>query len=390
LSILEDNFNFIGSLGNGKTGVVVALQRTTGGRSFAVKISPLYEDTAKEVEIACKLNKLMNRTQVFPHTYGWIVCDAIPESWLKDKRNTFRDMMRRWNGQKSLFMFQSAIPLKFYDKEVPKTPDAMRAAIYLLLHGIGEARREFNGFRHRDIHTENIMWGLLPGAQGADTEPVPVGQNMRVRATHMPKLIDYGFSEFGMPPADERDPMWHYYFTDGKRRAGFVAQDDDAAGYFETAEEAQAHQEEDGFLIYAPQNDLTRIRNIFFREIAVDNQYGKEDMLDFFEFFNSVVYKNTESGPTNTLWNNGAVLQHPFFNRVLIKPPPPPASKYIPGILDRRKSTNIDNGIIYCVSCGIRESVCCFDTNPDYSFCKDKICQDYFSGGMDLLLPQKN
>lgn len=395
LSVLEDNYDFVGSLGSGKTGVVVALQKTSGGRSFAVKISPLYEDSAKEVEIACKLNKLLNKTQIFPHTHGWIVCDTIPESWIEHKRNTFRDIMRRWKGLRLLFMFQTAIPLKFRDDEVPKTPDAMRAAIYLLLHGIGEARKEFNGFRHRDIHTGNIMWGLLPGAAGgggANTMPVPVGQNIQVRATHMPKLIDYGFAEFGMPPADERDPLWNYSFTDGSRRADFGIPDaDEDAGYFETAEEAQMY-EEAGFNIYAAQNDLTRIRNIFFRQIAVDNQYPQEEMQNFFEFFNSAVYKNTEAGPTNTLWNNGAVLQHPFFNRVLIKPPP--AQKYVPSILDRRrrtptKSTDIDEGIIYCVSCGIRESVCCFDTNPDYSFCKDEICQDFFSGGMDLLLPRK-
>lgn len=399
LAVLEDNFSFIGTLGRGKGGIVIALQKNMGSRSFAVKISPLAEDSAKEVEIACKLNKLFNKTQIFPLTYGWIVCGRIPESWIKHRRNAFRAIMEQWEGQKLLFMFQSAIPLKFYDEEVPKTPDAMRAAIYLLLHGIGEARKEFNGFRHRDIHTGNIMWGLLPGAiggegGGAKTETIPVvGQNVRVRATHMPKLIDYGFAEFGMPVEDEVDAMWNYSFTDGSRRADFgIPDNDEDAGFFETAEELQLY-EEAGFNIFAPQNDLTRIRNIFFREVAVDNEYAQEDMKEFFEFFNSDVYKNTEKGPTNTLWNNGAVLQHPFFNKVLIKPPPGP--KYVPGISDRTrktptKPTDIDAGVIYCVSCGIRESVCCFDTNPDFSFCKDQICQDFFSGGMDLLLPQKN
>jgi serine/threonine protein kinase len=184
----------------GKFGITILLNAGLGDGRFqelAVKLTAIdtTTTTTKELRIACELNDLHKDTPIFPHTYGWLVCDEIPRPWhrMLDMRQRNHPVVSPFREAPVLFMFMQAIRHKW--SEIPLwVENRYRVCLFILIHGIWLASSRL-GFIHQDIHPDQIM--LQPSATGAMEEsrfPFGDDREVRVLTAYTPCLLDYGFA----------------------------------------------------------------------------------------------------------------------------------------------------------------------------------------------------
>ena len=187
---IAEKFAFSRTLGQGKQGVVFEVIRKQ--QVMAVKVVPMGVDGINEIETQCLLNGLNDQTGVFLHIYGWQVCENMPAGWA--------DFVRLQTKERLLFIFMEKTIKSWEDVDLK--PHEKKAALFLLIHGLMVARREFNGFSHDDIHKENIMLQSIELKKTIQlVEGYLVGPNLRF----VPKYIDYGFSFVGYEEEDEEE-----------------------------------------------------------------------------------------------------------------------------------------------------------------------------------------
>lgn len=62
LDILARNYDPLGELGRGEFGVTIKMRSKKTGHVMAMKMTVFTEDSAREIELHCKLNKLHKMT----------------------------------------------------------------------------------------------------------------------------------------------------------------------------------------------------------------------------------------------------------------------------------------------------------------------------------------
>lgn len=217
--------------GKGSSAMVLYLMKRAPDIEFlVVKITRLIFDD--ELHIACELNQLADATSLFPHTYGWLICDKIPQRWisiLSDKQKSHYLMTSPSKG--NLFMFVFLQKVQTIWKKIPQIVESRyRVTLFLILHGLYVANKRI-GFIHRDIHAENIM--MEPHTQ--NTLNVRYGQvDAEVRTAFTPRLIDYGESVTTRHTANEGRRMSDIYYLE---EMFLTRLEDDAEIYDKAAEE---------------------------------------------------------------------------------------------------------------------------------------------------------
>lgn len=179
--------------GNGASGFVIETFAVHGSppkaETLIVKVSIL---NVREIKVACALNNLSGETPVFPHTYGWLVGETVPEDWLsflKAKKHNHK-LIR---APPPMFMFTFIQPVKSkWEDAMLLSENGYRVVLFFLLHGLFVVRRAL-GFNHGDIRGDNIMMEYHMQQQKETT--LRYGQyEAEVKTRYVPRFIDYGRS----------------------------------------------------------------------------------------------------------------------------------------------------------------------------------------------------
>lgn len=199
LVAITSRFSPVRWLGMGEFGIAILLNAGLGDGRFQELVAKLTANerdaTAKELRIACELNQLHGDTPIFPHTYGWLMCDEIPQPWRRmlDLRQRNHVVMSPFREAPVLFTFMQAVRHKW--SEIPLwVENRYRVCLFILIHGIWVAGSRL-GFHHQDIHPGQVM--LQPSASGAAEESrFLFGDNReaRIMTAYTPRLLDYGFA----------------------------------------------------------------------------------------------------------------------------------------------------------------------------------------------------
>lgn len=207
LEVLTRDYKYEQVLGSGMKGVVLAIQPRPNLLSppLAVKLMPI-DNAVGEIQAACKINELFYKSPIFTQTTGWIVCDQIPKLWLYN--NAHARQLREWlqRDKKIAYLVSVRNEFRFYENDMDTDLLLLKAGLFLLLHGIGTARRFFGGFSHGDIHQGNLMWSTNPSPDKRITVSMDTFE-FRVEAPYILKLIDFQHATFGK--AEETYDLHH-------------------------------------------------------------------------------------------------------------------------------------------------------------------------------------
>lgn len=226
IEALSKYFKFVSVLGAGINGITISLLGNDN-RYYAVKFMLFSKDVVNETNVVCAINDLRKDCYIFNETYGWLVCDRIPDIWvnymLSHKYDTDPEVLNHIKKKKKfmvVFMEQN----QFGFKNIDLTIRDWVKALFLLLQGFAVARKKFPNFRHRDIHDGNIMFQLETGSVPlyVGLEPdlrksVPQVRFKISNCTRIPKLIDFGYSQLNQNVWKEDDEdEWSKSFFDAE------------------------------------------------------------------------------------------------------------------------------------------------------------------------------
>jgi hypothetical protein len=194
-------------LGQGKDATVVKMTHNVlltapgGVVSLAVKIiSNDLQIAKREIINACKVNELIasvpwndsesfaadtDANQMFCQTFGYLTCRGpAPMNWLPKHAR-----------QRQNWYLVTELGLGPIFKNVTLTLDDLIAFVFELCFALGHAYKT-TGFRHKDLHLENV---LRTAAKDANRHYTVAGRSFRVNSLLYPKIIDFGRSTFGEP-----------------------------------------------------------------------------------------------------------------------------------------------------------------------------------------------
>lgn len=177
---LAEKFAFVKLLGSGEQGV--AFEVVHEQQKMVVKVIPMGLSGLNEIETQCILNQLQSKTGIFTKSFGWQVCSEIPSPWA--------EYVAFDTTERILFIFMEKAMETI--ESVPMKRKEKKAVLFLLLHGLMIARRDLNGFKHDDIHKENVM---LQSIEYNSVVHLDDGYTVGPHLRFVPKLIDYGFSK---------------------------------------------------------------------------------------------------------------------------------------------------------------------------------------------------
>lgn len=356
---LEQNYEFVSSVESLDDGVVILIKQKGGLRkpSFAVKIGP-WDYGLEELDRNRKINHILSRSPVFVRTHGWACVESLPENWIADDNNSFSLLMDRWNLDKTklLLIFTDYFP----QAQISYEDNTLRAAIFLLLHALDSARKAFKGFKYRNLTMDSIKWMEVPLIM--EKTIVRVSNYGVVVTPYLPKLVDFRTAKFFKDAESEPDFLWHQHLSK-KIVKSATGQEHIELEYLKDTE-----TDIDFDKTYMKQNDLFRLRYIFIQLAA---GFDNDVYLEYINFFKSPEYETAMAAPVNSSEIENLLLGSFFFRDILEKKP-----------------TLVDSKIA-CSHCGINESTCCLESNPEYSYCDNEMCQESLDAGLAALLPRK-
>lgn len=207
LSYITTNFAVSSTFfGKGSFGVVVGLNyiEKNDGSTLVVKIIPfqiedsgfydpliVVRDAQQELYISCQVNNLNDFTPVFIHTYGWLISEEIPKSWLKYinfQKIQYADVKKK----SYMFLFMEKAFYPFDSDHVKFSNEGYLTILFVLLHALYIGRRELQ-FTHSDLHMRNIMLDITREEylQLKIEEEI---FSIALPDCFLPKIIDFGLS----------------------------------------------------------------------------------------------------------------------------------------------------------------------------------------------------
>lgn len=188
-------------LGWGGFGITV-LVISPDQKEMVLKISGLTERvewTTEEVSVGCGLSTLRQKTPFFGEVYGWQYCTGVPEKW----REIFLETLHpdKIDNLQLRELFLSSLPVKIIAMEhngvafskIRLTKEEKRQVLFLILHGLLTARETYPGFRHRDLHSGNLLLKVRDPAIPLQLRlPISGDAVEIIGVTYIPRLIDYG------------------------------------------------------------------------------------------------------------------------------------------------------------------------------------------------------
>lgn len=205
LDFLKNNYNITQRLGRGGYGVVFAFSYKDNHEStIALKVSKLSgKDSVNEVKMGCMLNQLKDLTPVFAQTFGWMVCNLMPEKWIPLLNNLKENdlTLAVKNNEPLLYIVMEYIVYKWDDKNTIIPPEDMIQMMFLLYHGLYIARK-ICGIVHQDLFQgNNIMLTPMPYNSIVKVDINNTSFILRdLRFT--PKFIDFGQASNTYDPED--------------------------------------------------------------------------------------------------------------------------------------------------------------------------------------------
>lgn len=193
LSTLANTYRFISVLGSGVEGTAIKINKDQ--RFFAIKISKA-QDSRRSLKMACKLNDLKDYTGIFVYTYGWLVCNNIPNDWL-------RFMEKEKEEGLLLFTVMEISALKWSD--VILTKEELVICFLILMHGFYIAKSKI-GFAHNDLHAGNVLLQTIPYKESEIYLEVYPGLVFKItgeQTRFVPKIIDFGMAVSKVPENDD-------------------------------------------------------------------------------------------------------------------------------------------------------------------------------------------
>lgn len=216
LDVLASNYTFVYRVGDKESvsaSLVFKLSRET--QDVAVKVIPLKDDASlNDTRLSCLLNGLDEATPIFIKTLGWLKCNTIPATWIRDV-DMQRDVPKVFKAKKNTYIFQvmAFTSHAWSDARIHLSVEEYRVMLFLLIHGLWLARTRHN-IRHNDVHEGQVLFQTCK----KDTPiTVSVGkQSFQVMCERfVPKLIDFGLattedeeSESGSGSGSEEDSMF--------------------------------------------------------------------------------------------------------------------------------------------------------------------------------------
>ena len=198
LNVLSEQYSFVRVIAHGAYGTVLELKHNFATEmSIAVKIIALYNDETyqlesnvrRELDVACKIDReLAPVYEAFARTYGWLVCNSVPELWrhaiVKHYIGTYRPLPDYGDGAVYIFSEKYWVSFGRYTFESVRQ---CKAILFEILATVIQANKT-TGFAHNDLHVENV---LLHNA-GRPAQPITVegGATFRLDSTVRPKIID--------------------------------------------------------------------------------------------------------------------------------------------------------------------------------------------------------
>jgi serine/threonine protein kinase len=339
LKSLANYYAYVRRLGTGVNAMTVEVAREN--HQVAVKILKRNRNAVEEIQILCRLNELRTHSHVFGEIYGWTACRSIPGEWTERMRGRYGDateLEAAVYGKNKGFVFIAMELNSHRLVDLEYTEEDLIMMFFLLLHGIAVARRKFPYFRHRDIHSENIMIQLItPKGVGWNTVPsvnVNIANKHHVVLEHLqrvPRLIDFGEARFQEKPhANDIEEEWNIDFKD------------------------------DDFSDFPRRNDLYRIGHVVIYDLY---KACGIDRVSLRNFINSQAYENAMNTDTTNFELIEKLLEHEYFKIPTIKWKP---HNYQSFLLSK------------CSICSSYQPTLQYDTHPHIKFC-DTQCESSFS-----------
>lgn len=323
------HFTFVRVLGSGTYGIVFEV--TSKNLPLAMKVVVYEDETVRnEIRVACMLHGISNETRVFGTMLGWALSSQIPDAWVH--QNIILD--NRWK-MPYLFFVMDKYPYPLM--AIKFTETVLRCMFFMILHGLAQAIKKNGHFRHRDLHTGNIM---VATNDKAIPVILPINEEYSyniVNLPFIPKIIDYGLArldKYGFKAFDEpkeENETFRAYTADGKLRD------------------------------FSAKNDLVRLKLIF--QDAYEN--SGLDTKKLMTFIESNDYKAAVRVSGYNYGQLYSLLQHDYFSIDEIQ-----KVEY-----SQSKSKKTKTEEVNCSICWNPRVTHVIQTNVNYKFCADPYCQ---------------
>jgi hypothetical protein len=181
-------------LGTGISSVVVKYG------DIALKILPFDKWAMEETTLMLKIAFLSQYCVIFGEFHGWFVCSKIPDGWIDEYG--FATDLQCWIKKRKHLIVLGLEYTRFSVFDFTYTGRDLKYILFILLHGIGVARRLVPNFRHRDIHSGNI---LIQKHDELELLPLTLscGTIFKLKdVKYIPKLIDFGEAKMDNPDED--------------------------------------------------------------------------------------------------------------------------------------------------------------------------------------------
>lgn len=190
---LESQYTVIKTLGTGDQGVVFQVVNNKTLKHFAVKVAKSDLFAVRGINIACHLNSINKQTPIFSKTIGWFPCKTTLRKfkWVTDLQLKQKDIPQSTDPY--IFTMIERNEYKWIGDDIVVDDEVgFKSALFLLLHGLYVARKEF-AFGHNDIHKDQLM--LQPNPNRSVHVNIE-DETFRVNTGRfIPKLIDFDLSQ---------------------------------------------------------------------------------------------------------------------------------------------------------------------------------------------------
>lgn len=251
-------------LGTGISSVVVR------HNNMAFKIVPFDKYAVQEATLLMNIRFLSQYCLIFGTFHGWFVCSKVPSHWIEDYgfATDLKDCINK--GKRLLVLGLQYTRFSLFD--FTYTNRDLKYILFILLHGIATARQMIPNFRHRDIHSGNV---LIERADELEVITLTLSCGSKIElhdVKYIPKLIDFGDARCD----DEKDDDHELYepFLDEDNR------------------------------LFEPRCDIFRI-SLVIMQLTDENEFE--------EFFSSPEYTKACVAPQDDYVVIEALLKSPFF-----------------------------------------------------------------------------
>jgi hypothetical protein len=191
LDFIERNYHFIQPKGYGGFGATFLI-RHSNKEQLVLKMTKYNDDAVDEIRASCFVNNLIEHSSCFIRTFGWIVCDNMPNEWrtkiIIDKPNL------EWvkSNDPIMYMLMEEVPDSWKNYSIILLDYEIVMILFEILHALYIGRKLYK-YSHNDLFNgKNIM---LLSTSDSSTKKILNIENYSftlIGWRWTPKFIDHG------------------------------------------------------------------------------------------------------------------------------------------------------------------------------------------------------